>query len=332
MNLFGDASDPFADALDSAHQAPPPPPRQPVRAITAMAVPAGVELFEDDFDDSFFDMPYEVPVALPSTAAPPKPAPAPPPAAAKTPTAARTIEVINLDSDPIGGWSPSPESHYAPPPARAHLLAGNAAAASLKRESSGEMPTAKRRTLPPSFAQARSYSTQSDAASAVATSFDAEPFATPARRKDPYNLELTASVIQERKKQHKLRTAAHDRDGGSAGVDEEEAAAANARVAQITSSNKAKNFAISLSAEQKHVLDLVVNHGQSVFFTGPAGTGKSVLMRAIIEELRKKYISEVDRVAVTASTGFAACNIGGITLHSFAGECGWGSESVLGLG
>lgn len=35
--------------------------------------------------------------------------------------------------------------------------------------------------------------------------------------------------------------------------------------------------------------------------------------------LKKKYIRSPDAVAVTASTGMAACNIGGITLHSFSG-------------
>ena len=55
------------------------------------------------------------------------------------------------------------------------------------------------------------------------------------------------------------------------------------------------------------------------------GTGKSVLLREIIAALRRKYVREPDRIAVTASTGLAACNIGGVTLHSFAG-IGLGKE------
>lgn len=82
-----------------------------------------------------------------------------------------------------------------------------------------------------------------------------------------------------------------------------------------------------LSDEQKHVLDAVVKNGKSIFFTGSAGTGKSVLMREIIKQLRNKYRREQDRVAITASTGLAACNIGGVTLHSFAG-IGLGKEAV----
>ena len=74
-----------------------------------------------------------------------------------------------------------------------------------------------------------------------------------------------------------------------------------------------------LSDEQKHILDVVVDKGKSVFFTGAAGTGKSVLMRAIIHKFRDNFKREPDRVAVTASTGLAACNIEGMTLHSFAG-------------
>lgn len=41
------------------------------------------------------------------------------------------------------------------------------------------------------------------------------------------------------------------------------------------------------------------------------GTGKSLLLRAIISMLRRKYANKPDYVAVTASTGMAASNIGG---------------------
>jgi len=87
---------------------------------------------------------------------------------------------------------------------------------------------------------------------------------------------------------------------------------------------------VFLSEEQLHVLDLVVEKSNSVFFTGSAGTGKSVLLREIIHALKKKHLRESDRVAVTASTGLAACNIGGVTLHSFAG-IGLGREEVPAL-
>ena len=84
---------------------------------------------------------------------------------------------------------------------------------------------------------------------------------------------------------------------------------------------------VFLSDEQMSVLNLVAEQKKSVFFTGSAGTGKSVLLREIIKALRGKYTKELDRVAVTASTGLAACNVGGVTLHSFAG-IGLGKEAV----
>lgn len=42
------------------------------------------------------------------------------------------------------------------------------------------------------------------------------------------------------------------------------------------------------------------------------GTGKSLLLRSIIEALRKKYAKKPECLAVCASTGIAAQNIGGM--------------------
>ncbi|AMD22070.1 HGL270Wp [Eremothecium sinecaudum] len=72
-----------------------------------------------------------------------------------------------------------------------------------------------------------------------------------------------------------------------------------------------------LSEEQQNVIKLV-DKGLNIFYTGSAGTGKSILLRELIKRLKVKYGSH-GTVAITASTGLAACNIGGITLHSFAG-------------
>ena len=68
-------------------------------------------------------------------------------------------------------------------------------------------------------------------------------------------------------------------------------------------------------------------------YTGPltSGTGKSVLLREIISALKKAHERNPDAVAVTASTGLAACNVGGVTLHSFA-AFGLGKEDVNVLG
>lgn len=44
------------------------------------------------------------------------------------------------------------------------------------------------------------------------------------------------------------------------------------------------------------------------------------MLREIISSLKRKYEKRgADRVAITASTGMAAANIGGTTIHSFAG-------------
>ena len=55
-----------------------------------------------------------------------------------------------------------------------------------------------------------------------------------------------------------------------------------------------------LSAQQKRVLETILN-GQNYFFTGSAGTGKSVLLRAVIkalqkraEEKRRKFETEIE--------------------------------------
>jgi ATP-dependent DNA helicase PIF1 len=53
-------------------------------------------------------------------------------------------------------------------------------------------------------------------------------------------------------------------------------------------------------------------------------------LREIIKTLRKKHAKSHDAVAITASTGIAACNIGGVTLHSFAGF-GLGLDTVENL-
>lgn len=67
-----------------------------------------------------------------------------------------------------------------------------------------------------------------------------------------------------------------------------------------------------LSKEQSHVLAMILK-GKNVFFTGSAGTGKSFLLKRIVGALPPK------NTYTTASTGVAACHIGGTTLHAFAG-------------
>jgi ATP-dependent DNA helicase PIF1 len=97
---------------------------------------------------------------------------------------------------------------------------------------------------------------------------------------------------------------------------------------------------VVLSEEQVRVMKMVVEEGKNIFFTGSAGTvhlsaffsillchaegsaidddaaatagtGKSLLLKAIISALKKKHASTPEAVSVTASTGMAASNIGG---------------------
>lgn len=84
---------------------------------------------------------------------------------------------------------------------------------------------------------------------------------------------------------------------------------------------------LRLSKEQEDVIRLAEAR-HNIFYTGSAGTGKSVLLREMIKVLKNMYGHE--QVAVTASTGLAACNIGGVTLHSFAGV-GLGNGEVTKL-
>lgn len=106
---------------------------------------------------------------------------------------------------------------------------------------------------------------------------------------------------------------------------------AKKRSAEAISNNEVSPTELArvfLSTEQRGVIDML-KHGKSVFFTGSAGTGKSVLLRSAIQELKLLH-RHPEAVAVTASTGLAACNIGGITLHSFAGVgLGAGSAEEL---
>ena len=114
----------------------------------------------------------------------------------------------------------------------------------------------------------------------------------------------------------------------------------------VATDGEEKVLDVVLSDEQVKVMRMVVEEGKNVFFTGSAGTpsvffsllvpfflhcffiscqrvwvnsdasalvgtGKSLLLKAIITALKKKHASKPEVVSVTASTGMAASNIGG---------------------
>jgi ATP-dependent exoDNAse (exonuclease V) alpha subunit len=64
-----------------------------------------------------------------------------------------------------------------------------------------------------------------------------------------------------------------------------------------------------LTAEMDKAVNIIENTRQHLFVTGKAGAGKTTLLRHIIDNSDKEII-------VTASTGVAAVNAGGCTLHS----------------
>ncbi|XP_037079356.1 ATP-dependent DNA helicase PIF1-like [Pollicipes pollicipes] len=69
---------------------------------------------------------------------------------------------------------------------------------------------------------------------------------------------------------------------------------------------------LPMTKEQRSVLEVATSN-RNIFFTGGAGTGKSFLLQRIIAALPP------DSTWVTASTGAAACQVQGVTLHAFAG-------------
>jgi hypothetical protein len=102
----------------------------------------------------------------------------------------------------------------------------------------------------------------------------------------------------------------------------------------------------SLTLEQRKAADMIFGNDQeeeegrrrNVFVTGSAGTGKSHLLKYIVEVLQGRHKKPGDGISqkrdlvvgVCAPTGVAAVIVGGSTLHSFFGiGLGTGSRSSL---
>ncbi|KAK4186836.1 PIF1-like helicase-domain-containing protein, partial [Podospora australis] len=302
-SLCNSKADSFTEVIDLLDDTPP---------RTTKPLPV-TESFEDLFDENDFSdddhLDLDFPCALPTQ---PRPQPE-----------AATVTQLPPNPPPASdtsllSWSQSSPSHYAP----LHRAAQSVRAPPPKRQSPrydepiSQPPKKVKRELPwPKKAQ---YVPELD--DDVQELYEAAA-ATPVKKpKSDVLWNTTASAVKEQKKQ--LKTQQKGPAKGETSVQEMLQA-----MTSHTKTNKGKAAAIALSEEQRHVKSLVVEKGQSVFFTGPAGTGKSVLMRSIIQDMKKKYARDPERLAVTASTGLAACNIGGITLHSFAG-IGLGKEDA----
>jgi len=76
--------------------------------------------------------------------------------------------------------------------------------------------------------------------------------------------------------------------------------------------NNKKTKTIEWTASQKRVIE-AIQDGHNVFLTGEAGTGKSCLLRHVIDKMRLKGLY------VTSTTGISALPLGGRTLHSWSG-------------
>ncbi len=66
--------------------------------------------------------------------------------------------------------------------------------------------------------------------------------------------------------------------------------------------------------KQDKALEIMLE-GHNVMLTGPAGAGKSYLLKEFIKKAKGKR----KKVVVTATTGFAAAHLGGQTIHSWSG-------------
>lgn len=267
---------------------------------------ADVDIFDDDFsDDENLDLDYQCPSTLP----------APPPQA--TP-AKIDVDLTVDDNTSVVSWSQSSPSHYYPAQS---VSQSTDSQTSAKRSAPEDLvpaaqPVAKKRQLPVQYQKQR-LNHERPYPTSVA---QATPAAKPTSEKGPAPWNLTPGAVNDLKK-----LKGKSKKSAEAGVE-----ASATEIKQAVTSHTVRQSAISLSKEQEVVKQLVCDNGKSVFFTGPAGTGKSVLMRAIIAQLKKKYAKDPERLAVTASTGLAACNIGGMTLHSFSG-IGLGKDDVATL-
>jgi len=267
-------------------------------------------LFDENDFDSDIDLDVEDPATKGTVTCPPLPGNAPVASrtssyASQSPAAQPQVE----DSSQPAPWSSSPPEHFKTPPKPA---------SKTKRR---QLPWGHSLRLQPVTAsgdQIEEDDVEGAQPKRIRSAEPEKPASTPAPKEatPQYPFNVTASGLKQQQKVFREQMKAQTKSAQTADDAVKEA---------IKKKKQNKIHRIFLSEEQQNVLNLVTEYKKSVFFTGSAGTGKSVLLREIISALRRKYLREPDRVAVTASTGLAACNIGGVTIHSFSG-IGLGKE------
>ena len=80
----------------------------------------------------------------------------------------------------------------------------------------------------------------------------------------------------------------------------------------------AKSPPTELDKYQKNAIQLF-KAGYNLFITGSAGSGKSFLIRKLIQEYRQMPETTACGMSITSTTGISSLNINGITIHSWAG-------------
>ena len=65
---------------------------------------------------------------------------------------------------------------------------------------------------------------------------------------------------------------------------------------------------------QQQALEIMLK-GESVFLTGPAGSGKTYVLNQFIKQATREGMV----VAITATTGLAATHLHGTTIHTWSG-------------
>jgi len=74
----------------------------------------------------------------------------------------------------------------------------------------------------------------------------------------------------------------------------------------------------NLTLKQKEALRYMKS-GKNVFLTGPAGTGKTFVLKTFIEWYKETKEDEDSKIHITSTTGLSSLLIDGITIHRYAG-------------